>query len=67
MVQTGGGADINEQAQGQQMNQGLKERAEDQDDCISDEDICASASETVKRPKLSALEELFAVEDMEIK
>lgn len=49
------------------MNQGLKVRADDQDDCIYDEDICASASETVKRPKLSALKKLFAVEDMEIK
>ncbi|XP_048012168.1 E3 SUMO-protein ligase ZBED1-like [Megalobrama amblycephala] len=53
-----------EQTQAQEKEQGEKERADLQADSSSDEE--ASAVATLKKPKLSALEELFAVEDMAI-
>ncbi|XDV25629.1 hypothetical protein PO909_029515 [Leuciscus waleckii] len=55
------------QIQYQQMEHGLEERAGagDQAHSSSDEDSASSVA-TLKRPKLSALEELFAMEDMAI-
>ncbi|XP_047222620.1 E3 SUMO-protein ligase ZBED1-like [Girardinichthys multiradiatus] len=49
--------------QAQQMKQELEGTAGDHDDNSSDED-CGAAVTTLKKPKLSALEELFADEDM---
>ncbi|KAG7324636.1 hypothetical protein KOW79_012652 [Hemibagrus wyckioides] len=54
-----------EKTQSEQTEQGHKERADDHDASSSNEDG-VSAVATLKRPKLSALEELFAVEDMTI-
>ncbi|ROL53427.1 hypothetical protein DPX16_7027 [Anabarilius grahami] len=53
-----------EQTRAQEKEQGEKERADVQADSSSDEETSAVA--TLKKPKLSALEELFAVEDMAI-
>ncbi|XP_034538951.1 zinc finger BED domain-containing protein 1-like [Notolabrus celidotus] len=51
--------------QAQQMEQNLEETAGDHVDDLSDED-CTAAGATMKKPKLSALEELFADEDMAV-
>lgn len=51
--------------QAQQMEQELEGTAGDHDDNSSDED-CTAAVTTLKKPKLSALEELFADEDMAV-